>query len=43
MYIINTEGEEIWFALHKDTGQSGYLRRVYIREKIERMRYDDCR
>ena len=43
MYIINTERAEIWFALHKDTGQSGYIRRVCIREKLEGMRYDDCR
>ena len=37
--IINTDEKDRWFALHKDTGKKGYIKRVYIREKLEGMRY----
>ena len=38
VFIINTDGEK-WFGYHKETGRTGYLPRIFVREKLERKRY----
>lgn len=39
IFIINTEERDRWFALHKHTEKKGYIKRVYIQERLEGMRY----
>ena len=39
LHIISTEGDDRWFAEHKDTGKKGYVPLELIKEKLERMRY----